>query len=205
MRERRADVPDREPRARDGVLRFVPRGLRTVSTRLGSRPGRCTMAGRRRTTAALRSGEKTGFPGAFTGAMLIRSTQRVCQRILCGEGGIRTRGRVLARRPLSKRVPSATRSPLLSGDGRSTAPFPTAQLRRSIDLDFVPDGRCRRGTLGLYFAARRTTQAVMPPMPSISLNPVFPGPSASEAPSLVTMASGRRMFGWSCSGFTVVG
>ena len=130
-------------------------------------------------------------------------------RVFCGEssgeGGIRTRGRVLARRPLSKRVPSATRSPLLSGDGRSTAPFPTAQLRRSIDLDFVPEGRCRRGALGLYFAARRTTQAVMPPMPSISLNPVFPGPPASEAPSLVTMASGRRMFGWSCSGFTVVG
>src|SRR5262249_37934999 len=29
-----------------------------------------------------------------------------------GEGGIRTRGQVLARRSLSKRVPSATRSPL---------------------------------------------------------------------------------------------
>jgi len=101
------------------------------------------------------------------------------------------------RRPLSKRVPSATRSPLLSGHDRSTAPSLSAQHRRSLRSDFGHSCRCRPGALGLYFAARRTTQAVMPPMPSISLNPVFPGPPAIAALSLVTMASGRRMFGCS--------
>ena len=40
---------------------------------------------------------------------------RYFSRNNCGEGGIRTRGQVLARRPLSKRVPSASRSPLQVG------------------------------------------------------------------------------------------
>ena len=51
---------------------------------------------------------------------------------------------------------------------------------------------------------RITTQDVIPPMPSISLNPTRePAPGRGAAP--LTMAAGRRTFGWIAVGPMFVG